>query len=300
MNYVPYSTPLIIEVPKSKSSELLQFKANRELEVLLDSRHSLEDTPAGTEVESDSEGQDYSCFALPDKPRYRARISYGKKRNRNSTYTTVGPQINRGYLLGTDENADFRLPKGASEIHCRLVFNGHCWMLFDESTNGTLVNGELAASNRMRQRRISSGRTNNFARGLALHPEKINRIQINGLNFCFNLQIRRPDEVAIGHTESLLKLDDDDELGVDTLDLDRHSSTASVTTILTGVTSTFPVYKKYLILEENPPPSTGETRRLIHKITGKPAIGKFYHRVNEEDAARERYRLLTQEAEVCL
>ena len=113
--------PLLLSVPQNTLRDFLRFDTNMEL--YTDALSSQPNSPGPTEIDYDDE----AVFAMKSQPRLRSRVRYSRKRTRcsDSGYSSLaGKPVNRGYVIGTDADNDFRLlPGSASGLHCRIYLN---------------------------------------------------------------------------------------------------------------------------------------------------------------------------------
>ena len=191
---------LIIGVAQVWSSSLIHL--NR---TLYEVNACRQDTP-GTDIVSPDEE---TLFALSKEPRHWRRVEYtrspelhGDDRYRESK----GIKANRGYVIGTHGEADFRIPRetGGSSIHCRVYFSRHgTWMVHDESRNWTTVNGDRIDSRRTDE--LEGTELGGPLKQVALDPDIVNTIEIGRLTIKL-LVVGKPRYIGLG--ESLVFLDD--------------------------------------------------------------------------------------------
>ena len=169
-------------------------------------------------------------------------------------------------------------------------------MVYDESTNGTKVNGEQILSSRAR-RTGAFEKTDHCPNQAALNPEKANTIEIGKLSFTVWVT-GQPTDSSTNGVESLVL----EEFLPTTQDSSVLSQSSKVTTLQSDIHRSRTKTRqgpKYHVLEGDPPAAVGKTRRLIEKATGTYAVGKIYQGDVEEEEARQRYRMLKDILEVC-
>lgn len=248
--------PLIITCDGHTASCVSDLNINKEN--LVRALEDRSDTSRGSTPFADHTN-DSTFFALPREPRRRFR----------------------GYLFGTKSDVDFQLPASAktrtiSGHHFRIYLNEYySWMVIDESANGTVVNYEKIASQRMRDKASQKGVTVECGMQVALHPEIPNTIEVG--NLLFNVHVHgNPASFYVEDTIEQLP-----QLGI--LDL-RNPELLS-----TNFTAALSVYKNsmnqtdYHFLEHQGEPfDEPNLRKLIHKRTGIAAVGKIYSREHEK------------------
>lgn len=287
---LPDDTALAFTVPQSRLHELLQLFTREPLQWDLARRLQ---TPDATEIE-DGEEAPPSLFELKSDPRNRPRLQYVRKRSRfgeNRLSPIPSATVNRGYVFGSEEDCDVRLPGFASGVHCRVYLNKHrVWMVYDESSNGTNVNSGAVRSARA-QTHHGYDESRDFKDQVALNPEVVNTLKIGDLELQIMVN-HDSDRFAEGCSESLV-IPDSNGLAAPDISLPTRSPAATfLDPNRPSPTYERPVRKEYHILEQDHPPSRGTTRRMIHKATGTRVVGKFYHGIREEKAAHIRYEAL--------
>ena len=180
--------------------------------------------------------------------------------------------------FGHADNADFRLPsnskqfRGISRRHFRVFVNEYrSWMLLDTSKNGTVVNEQRI----LRQQ-------------IALHPTQPNVVKIGALHFAI-FTVGRTDLDA---WETLREWSSPHN--ADHHDIDTQSSTVTISDAKRSPAITQVPRDNYHVLDSSIPSScdTSKIRLIIHKSTGRPAVGKFYPNAADEKQASLRMDLL--------
>ncbi len=256
--------------------------------------YSREQTPGATEIEDEEDAETIpNLFKLRFDPPDRYLLRYCRKRTREdeNRYETVKSNcINRGYVFGSAKDCDVRLPKKISGYHCRIYLSQHrVWMVYNESSSTIKVNGDTILPKRLTPNSPYEKKVPREE--AALHPERVNSLKISHLKFKLRVNVDSKNFTQ-GCSERLV-LERDSTLNTPTTTSFSISPGATPTDVHSNRSSdSTPLRQSYHVLTENFPVARHQTKRLIHKWTGKPMFGQSYANDKEEKKAHFRYSIL--------
>ncbi|RMD44435.1 hypothetical protein DV735_g719, partial [Chaetothyriales sp. CBS 134920] len=263
---------IIVGGSESHADEIKAFEANKDHIISYESGplHDRETTPFGEEPK----------VYLGLRPRKKPVYFFGTVDEHDAPKADIHFQL-------ASKKAGLRL-RVSEEQFC-LEFNQHgSWMLVDQSSNGTWVDQDLAASNKARGLAVARQLSikGNFRR-IALHPERWSLITAGKLQF----------HLKVGKDTPRSFVAERDELAMDDFHVQSNPTSSAALTPSSLLQPAFVDHVgswQFHFTENISPRLPSGMKVLVHKSTGQKFMGEVYAETPEQTTLRVRYEALTE------